>query len=196
MSLAVAGAYEDFFKAVEFDDAASVSRLLGRGFDPNTLSESGQLPLFLALREGSYKVATALVAHPEIRIDKANAVGETPLMVTAMKGSMEWTQRLVERGALVDRDGWTPLQYAATGPDPAIAGFLLDRGARIDALSPRGTTALMLAARYGDERTVALLLERGADAKLRDPRGMSASDFARGGGREPLAQRLDQAASR
>ena len=44
-SAAMAGAYEDFFKAITFDDARSVSGLLERGFDPNARNEKGQTPL-------------------------------------------------------------------------------------------------------------------------------------------------------
>ena len=53
---AQAGAYEDFFKAIERDDARTVSALLQRGFDPNTRDEEGQVPLYLALRSPSPKV--------------------------------------------------------------------------------------------------------------------------------------------
>jgi uncharacterized protein len=196
VSQAISGAYEDFFKAVQGDDASTVTQLLARGFDPNTLDPTGQAPLFLALRAESFRAAAALMAHPDLRFDKANGAGETPAMMAALKGSLEWTRRLIERGAQVNRDGWAPLHYAASGPNPAVVGFLIERGAQIDALSPRGTTALMLAARYGAEESVALLLERGASAKLRDPRAMSAADFARTASRESLAARLEAAERR
>jgi len=39
-------------------------------------------------------------------------------MMAALRGSLEWTQRLIERGAAINRDGWTPLHYAASGPEP------------------------------------------------------------------------------
>jgi ankyrin repeat protein len=196
LSAARAGAYEDFFKAIELDNAQAVTQLLGRGFDPNTPDPKGQLPLYLALRSESFQAAAALASSPAIQIDKANAAGETPLMIAAMRGSLDWTRRLVERGAQVNREGWTPLHYAASGPDPAVLAYLLDRGAIVDARAPNGSTALMMAASYGPEPSVRLLLERGADAKLRNMRDMSAADFARAGGREALATQLDQAARR
>jgi hypothetical protein len=196
LSAARAGAYEDFFKAIELDNAQAVTQLLGRGFDPNTPDPKGQLPLYLALRSESFQAAAALASSPAIQIDKANAAGETPLMIAAMRGSLDWTRRLVERGAQVNREGWTPLHYAASGPDPAVLAYLLDRGAIVDARAPNGSTALMMAASYGPEASVRLLLERGADAKLRNLRDMSAADFARAGGREALAAQLDQAARR
>jgi ankyrin repeat protein len=193
-SSAYAGAYEDFFRAVNIDNDRTVSSLLARGFDPNTLDERGQVGLFLAMREGSPKVATALLAHPDIKVDAANSVGETPLMMAALRGRLDWTQRLIERGGQVSREGWTPLHYAASGPEPKVVALLLDRGAAIDAPSPNRTTPLMMAARYGDEASADLLIARGADVKLRNDPGLSAADFARLAGREALADRLERRA--
>lgn len=186
-----AGVYEDFFRAVELDDARTVSRLLQRGFDPNTLDPQGQVGLFLALRGGSEQVVQVLLAHPDLKVDAANTSEETPLMMAALRGALEPARRLLERGARVERPGWTPLHYAASGPDLAMVRLLLDRGAPIDARSPNGTTPLMMAARYGTEEAAALLLERGADASLRNQLELGAGDFARAVGREALARRLD-----
>jgi len=193
-SSANAGAYEDFFRAVNVDNAGTVSELLARGFDPNAPDERGQVALYLAMRDDSPKVAAVLLAQTALRADTANAAGETPLMMAALRGRLEWIGPLIERGGQVRRDGWTPLHYAASGPDARIVGLLLDRGAAIDAASPNRSTALMMAARYGDEASAQLLITRGADAKLRNDKGLSAADFARLGGREALAARLDKLA--
>ncbi len=188
-----AGAYEDFFRAVNVDNDLTVRELLERGFDPNTLSEKGQLPLYLALREASPKVAAALLAHPQTRIDTPNAAGETPLMMAALRGQLTWARQLLGRGAAVNREGWTPLHYAATGPEPQLVALLLERGAVIDAPSPNRSTPLMMACRYGPEGAVDLLLARGASLQLRNDAGMDAVDFARSAGREALTRRLEAA---
>ncbi|MFY9514613.1 MAG: ankyrin repeat domain-containing protein [Rubrivivax sp.] len=181
----------DFFRAVNVDNASTVNELLARGFDPNSTDERGQVGLYLAMRDDAPKVAAALLAHPALKIDAANAAGETALMMAALRGRLDWTQRLIERGGAVRRDGWTPLHYAASGPDARVVGLLLDRGAVIDAPSPNRSTPLMMAARYGDEASVQLLISRGADPRLRNERGLNAADFARQGGREALSTRLD-----
>ena len=186
-----AGSFDEYFRAVNVDDARTVSQLLARGFDPNTASDKGQIGLFLAMREDSPKVAQALLAHPQIVVDVANASDETPLMMAALRGRLDWSQRLLERGAKLNRPGWTPLHYAASGPEPKVVALLLDRGAVVDALSPTRNTPLMMAARYGDEGAVALLLARGASLELRNDRGLNAADLARLAGREALAARLE-----
>lgn len=182
----MADAYVDFFRAVGVDNADTVKELLARGFDPNTKSESGQVALFLAMREDSPKVAAALLASPALNVDASNAVGETALMMAALKGRAEWAKKLIERGAMVQKPGWSPVHYAATGPSTEVLIMLLDRGADINALAPNRNTPLMLAARYGPEENVKLLLQRGADKRLINDRNLSAADMARTAERHAL----------
>jgi len=196
-SSAKAGAYEDFFKAVTFDDASVVQSLLGRGFDPNSRDEKGQAALYLAMREGSFKVAELLLAQPDLRQDLLNAAGESALMMAALKGHLPWVQRLLARNARIEGLeplAWTALHYAATGPEPQVVQALLARGAVVDARSPNGSTPLMMAARYGAEPSVALLLQQGADARAKNDAALTAADFAKLGGRESLVKRLSTAA--
>lgn len=191
ISGANAGAYEDFFKAVELDDGRVITQLLGRGFDVNSPSESGQTALFLALRGGAHQAVAALLSAPDLKVDQVNEANETALMMAALRGHLTWCKRLVERGAAVNRAGWTPLHYAATGPEPQVVSFLLASGAKVDTASPNGTTPLMMAARYGQEDSVQLLLGARADPRLRNQKDLSAADFARDAGRQALASRLD-----
>lgn len=174
-----ASSYVDFFRAVNVDNADKVAELLKRGFDPNTVSESGQVALYLAMREDCPNVATVLLASPALKIDAANAVGETALMMAALNGRLDWAKKLLDRGAQVQKPGWSPVHYAASGPSTELLALLLDRGANIDALAPNGSTPLMMAARFGTEDSVKLLVQRGADKKLLNDRNLSAADLAR-----------------
>ncbi|MCW5612516.1 MAG: ankyrin repeat domain-containing protein [Rubrivivax sp.] len=194
VSLAVASSYVQFFRALDIDDAGTVAQLLARGFDPNAANEKGDLALVMALRDGSPKVAEVLLAHPELKVDAVNASDENALMMAALRGNLAVARRLLDRGAAVNRPGWTPLHYAASGPESRMVALLLDRGARIDAAAPNGNTPLMMAARYGTQEGAELLLARGASAAPRNRNGLAAADFARAVDRERLAQRLEQAA--
>jgi ankyrin repeat protein len=184
----------DFFRAVNIDNDGAVRQLLEAGFDPNSVNPQGLVGLFLAMREESFKVAALLVAHPAIRIDAVSPADETPLMMACLKGHRDWARRLLGAGAALNRPGWTPLHYAASGPDAALVGDLLERGADVNAESPNRSTPLMMAARYGAEAAADLLLLKGADARARNERGLTAADFARTAGRVALALRIEGAA--
>jgi uncharacterized protein len=185
-----AGTLEDYFSAVERDDASTVSRLIRQGQDPNARRADGQTALSLALRDASPRVVQTLMALPKLDIDAMNASGESALMMAALRGNLEAAQALVARGARIHHEGWTPLHYAATGPEPKLVTLLIQRGAQIEALSPNKTTPLMMAARYGDERNVDALLAQGASRQARNDKGLNAADFAKLAGRESLATRL------
>lgn len=184
----------DFFKAVAIDDAQTLRSILAGGFDANAIDARGQTALHLALRDESPRVVEALLAQPGLRIDAVNANDETPLMLAALRGNRAVVETLMARGARINRPGWTPLHYAASGPDPRIVGLLLDRGADIEAPSPNRTTPLMMGARYGAQGVAELLLQRGADPRKRNDAGKSAADFAQMGGRDYLVKVIEQAA--
>jgi uncharacterized protein len=185
-----AGSYDDFFIAIQRDDAQTISALLKRGFDPNSTDPQGQPALGLALHKQSLRAAEILFEHPSTDVNALNAAGESALMLAALRGDKAWVDRLMARGASIDVPGWSPLHYAAAGPNPSVVAELLARGAAVDAVSPNRTTPLMMAAGYGDEASARLLLSRGADPKLRNDLGLQAVDFARRAGREALAGTL------
>jgi ankyrin repeat protein len=185
-----AGSYEDFFIAIKQDNPAAVTALLRRGFDANTLDPNGLSGLYMALRDSSLKAAQALIDWPKTNIEIRTAQDESPLMMAALKGHLELVKKLIRHDADVNKPGWTPLHYAATGGHLAIMDLLLEQHAFIDAESPNGTTPLMMAAHYGTPGAVKLLLEAGADATMKNQLGLSAVDFAHRVGRQDAADMI------
>jgi ankyrin repeat protein len=185
----------DFFRAVNVDNDGAVSRMLAAGLDPNQLDPRGQPALIVALQSQSLKVAKVLWDAKGIQVDIRNHAGETPLMMAALKAEVDAATALVAHGAAVQKDGWSPLHYAATGGSAAIVRLLLSKGATLEARSPNGTTPLMMAARYGNEEAVDALLAAGADRTARNDLGMDASAFAASAGRDRLAARLKPGAT-
>ena len=177
-SVCGAGSYEDFFKAIQLDDDASVSALLARGFDGNTRDAKGQPGLYMAVRDNSLKAATVLIGWRRIDVEARTAADESPLMIAALNGQTDLSKKLIAKGADVNKTGWTPLHYAATRGHLTVISLLLDNYAYIDANSPNNTTPLMMAAFYGTPSAVKLLLEAGADPLLKNHQGLSAIDFA------------------
>jgi len=113
-----AGSFEDFFVAIQRDDASTLTTLLLRGFDVNTRDTKGQVGLTLALQGGNLKAFEVLLLGSNLQVDARNAQDETPLMMAALRGHVNAARTLIERGADVNKTGWTPLHYAATGTQP------------------------------------------------------------------------------
>lgn len=195
-SAAHCGTYDDFFKAIQLDNARDVERLLARGFDPNTPNPQGVPALLKATQEQSFKAAAVLAAHAQTQIDPRSERNESPLMLAALRGQEALVQALVARGAEVNKTGWTPLHYAATGGHVRVIAFLIGAQADIDAGASNGTTPLMMAAMYGNAASVKLLLESGADPEIRNAQQLSALDFAQRAGRTDSAALIQQVMQR
>ena len=189
---AQADVYQRFFTAVGLDDAKTIAGLLARGFDPNTPSERGEPALVSALRDGHLEVADVLIRHPDIKVDQPNVNNETALMMASLRGLSVWAQRLIDRGAAVNRSGWSPILYVASGGDVATLQVLIKAGADVHARNPSGSNALIMAARFGTEEVALALVAAGADPRQRNPGGQDAVAAARWAGREGLAAALER----
>ena len=121
---------------------------------------------------------------------------ETALMMASLRGLASWAQRLIERGAAVNRAGWSPILYVASGGDVATLRVLLKAGADIRSVNPSGSTPLIMAARFGRDDVVMALVAAGADPLHRNPGGQDAIAAARWAGRETLAEQLEKVAAR
>jgi len=177
-SLSNAGSYDDFFSALTFDKPEIIQKLLARGFDPNTPSEKGIPALVFAIQSESPKSALVLAKNLQTQVNVQNQLGETPLMLAAINNQIELAAVLINRGADVNRPGWTPLHYAATRGHREMMRLLLDNDAYIDSEAANGTTPLMMAAYSAPPLAVKLLLEEGADPTLVNNGNATALDFA------------------
>lgn len=189
-ALVQAAPIDDLVIAAELNDGRTILSLLLKGVDPNQADSRGRKAVFIAVREESLRALDSLLASPQTQVDEANAQGETPLMVAAIRGSLPAVQTLVKRGAAINRPGWTPLHYACSGPDNGVAAFLIAQGAELNARSENGTTPLMMAARYGNSDLVPLLLKAGAEPRAANEQELTAADFADRGGRDVMAKEL------
>jgi len=181
-----AGSFEDFFTAIRRNDASTLQALIRRGFDPNTVDETGQPGLMMAVDLQSVRAVEALLSAPNIQAEVRNKKGESALMLSAIRGDLVVAKLLIEHDADVNKTGWTPLHYAASGTSQnqvEMVRLLLDNSAYIDAASPNGSTPLMMAAMYGRSDVLKVLIEEGADASLRNEKGLTAIDFAQQVGR-------------
>ena len=184
----------NFFRAVQMDDANTVRKMVGAVVNANELNPlGGEPPLVLAIREGSRDVVAALLRHPGTDLERQALNGNTALMMAAFKRDEDVVRALLAKGAKVNQPGWSALHYAAASGDDKITQLLIERGAELDALSPRASgafTPLMLAAREGHESAARLLLARGAKPELKNTEGHTAAQIAKQAGRDKLADEL------
>jgi ankyrin repeat protein len=190
------GSYDDYFKAIVLDDARTVSGLLQRGFDPNTVNAKGVHGLFLAVQSDALKTASVLIQWPKTLVEWRSDKDESPLMMASIKGHVDLVQQLIAKDADVNKTGWTPLHYAASAAKTQVITILLDHSAYIDAESPNGSTPLMMAAMYGNADCVKQLLEAGADPTIRNQVDLTAADFARQASRDDSLALVDAAVRR
>jgi ankyrin repeat protein len=109
----------------------------------------------------------------------------TPLMHAAgYNPSPAVITALVQAGAKVDdrdKDGLTPLLYAATNSSPAVVTALMQAGANVDGKAKYGLTPLMMAAAFNEtpqcDSIILTLLKAGADPKLVSEDNKTAFDY-------------------
>lgn len=175
--VAIAGAYEDMISAVSTRDAVKTNQLLQRGMDVNTSDRMGNTLLMLAARNGDIQTLELLLRN-NANVLKNNAYMDTALMLASLQGCLQCVTALVEAGAEIDPDGWTPLIYAAFQGHAGVVRFLLTLDIDVDAQSDTGFTALMAASRHNHLEVVKILLEHDADSSLTNQDNLTALDMA------------------
>jgi ankyrin repeat protein len=80
-----------------------------------------------------------------------------------------------------DKDGTTPLMWAAVQGSLDLVKALVEKGAQVNAKDNRGRTALMIASYRAHPDVIELLLRTGADIKAMNKDGWSALMFAASG---------------
>ena len=169
-----------YYRKISFDDVDGVKKSLSnKDLSVNTLSKYGDAPLPFAVKEDSYKVFKYLLQVPDIDIDMENNYSENALMMLALKGKLDLIKHMVDDlGAEPDKEGWTPLHYAATSGHLDVVEYLISKEVDVDALNPSNSTPLMLASRYGHIKVVKFLLDHDANLALHNTQNYTAIDFA------------------
>ena len=118
-----------YYRKISFDDVDGVKKSLSnKDLSVNTLSKYGDAPLPFAVKEDSYKVFKYLLQVPDIDIDMENNYSENALMMLALKGKLDLIKYMVDDlGAEPDKEGWTPLHYAATSGHLDVVEYLISK---------------------------------------------------------------------
>jgi ankyrin repeat protein len=114
-------------------------------------------------------------------VDQPDENGNSPLMLSIIKGNVQAARYLLKKGARRDfvngRNGWTPLFQTVPWDFQEMNDFrkeLLEGGADPDVRSKEGITPLMRATWNEPSNPLRQLIECGADLNARDPQGRTA----------------------
>jgi ankyrin repeat protein len=176
-------------------EADVLGLLLDRGADPNAADPEGSTPLHSAVRgHGKYHWRVAFMDDPraDTRVDSTGVVG-----------------LLLLRGAdpnARDRNGWTPLHWAAEEGHHSLAMMLVQKGAdtsltvssshrfrhgrSLTVKGAPGQSVLHLAAGSGDLDLARIIVQGGTKADLRDRAEGTPLHEASQAGRAQLAELL------
>jgi ankyrin repeat protein len=144
--------------------------LLDGGADPDALPAAGardqRSALVLAALLPDTRLLRALIARGA-QVNRAHADVTALLAATrdSYHGRAEAVMTLLANGGdprLCDREGNTPLHYAALAAEPSIAAILIDAQAPLDALNRNRHSPLGSAAGAGNWSLLRFLLEHGA----------------------------------
>ena len=144
-----------------------VRRLLEKGADVKSRSESCQTPLSWAAEKG-HEAVVKLLLEKEADMESKDRYGQTPLSYAAENGYEAVVKLLLEKGANVeskDSDGRTPLSWAVENGYEAVVKLLLEKGADVESKDSNGRTPLVWAVGMGHGAVIKLLREKEADVK-------------------------------
>ena len=124
--------------------------------------------------------------------------GRTPLMYAILSehADVRMVEFLIQHGAdinVADKQGWTPLHFAARDHKLDLVKILVDNGAAVDPVDVFGNTPLwrcIMSTYPQNSAVVDDLLARGADPDHKNKHDVSPIDVARTMGKLDLVERL------
>ncbi len=158
--------------AVLANNVTAVKRLLKKGADPTIRDNKGFTPFHLAvINDRDCEILKLLLANENVDINETTSKkGWTALYLAIVNSNVTTTRVLLSKGAnpnLADKDGWTPLHWAAMfTKDTDIVKLLLNHpNVEVNLMNNKGRNALDFA-KYNEhglsEEIANLLREKGA----------------------------------
>lgn len=133
-----------------------VQILLDQKVEVNTASKYGFAPLVEAVRRGELNIIKLLVETGGGDVNFADEYGNTPLRAALSPGT--WADGVPRY--MFGSEGWESQTKPPFNED--LVRYLIERGADVHAVTPRGTSMLSIAIGYSNSAIVDMLLNEGA----------------------------------
>lgn len=165
--------------AAQSGDLILVRQLARFGANASARGENGNTPLHLAATTGDVDMVAELIrlrSDPTLR----NNQGENPFQLARRLGhrAISSAEKLTNFVALSLGEKLSPLMNAVTKGDVNLARLLLEKGADVDELLPRGQRPIHIAVERENNALVAILADGGARLDLQDDKGRTALHYA------------------
>lgn len=171
----------------------AIKILLARGANMLLQNVHGRNPVHLAAEEGMSAVLEPFL-HTATTDFGRTRDGATMLHLMAMWSQRSSVEKLMRTRnpdlETRDKDGSTPLHYAAQFGNSAATVVLLERGAKVVARTKSGMTALHLAIREGHVAVASVLVDYGAQTGVLDGFRQSCFQLAIRTGNEAMLEMI------
>jgi len=173
----------DFIFAVEAGNTVKARTLLRKGVSPNLNNESGEPPLFVAIRNNDRMMLKLLLEY-DADVNFKNSQGYTILMFCVAKKKVSLAKELLKYGGLADfnfkyGEGKTALMIAILTKDRRFIKSIMKFRQNFNARDNYGNTALIYAAGVGMGDIVKSLIKKGAKKGIKRKDGRTALDIAK-----------------
>jgi hypothetical protein len=180
--LAKNGYEEEIKKCLNLNKATRTCKQLQAVMREVKEDEYGMTQLNYFAWKGMIESVNRMLLIKGIEIESKDMFGDTPLILAALRGSVEICKLLLEHGAKIESkniDGFTPLLCACQEGHLSVVSLLIDRGANVEASTILGSRSLHIAAQNGRLGIVKALIARHVDMNAFTNYGRTALGIAR-----------------
>lgn len=183
-----------FSVSMELGDVGQAEAWLEAGLAPDFMGSRIGSGLMIAAWEGKLDLMRLFISRGA-DINLINANGESAIALAAWRGNFEAVKWLLERGARINapQRHWSALHYAVFAGHEALADYLIDQGADVNALSTNGSSVLMMAVYEGRQDLARKLVDKGARRSVKNDWGDGALAWAMRHNRLELARLVSEA---
>ncbi|MGL5029329.1 MAG: ankyrin repeat domain-containing protein [Wolbachia pipientis] len=187
---------EKLLTAVQNGNLNKVKDLTNQNANVNTRDKYSWTPLHWAAYKGHLEVAEFLVKKgADINAASENLYGSRPIHIAIENNNKNIIEFLLSKEVGVndtDKQGYTPLHYAAWRGRLEVAKFLIEKGADINAAdtSTTGKKPIHVAAENNSESVIEFLLEKGVSVDEADKNGWTPLHYAARFGQPEVAKFL------